>query len=167
MHIMFGGIKWAMATLMSAWLVLPAAAQEDEAVIETGKTVAFDYTLSLGDGSVVQQSPEGAPLEYVHGEQEILPALEDALTGLAVGEEKSVTLSPEQGYGPVNEAAFQEVPIEQVPEDARRVGAELSAPGYEGPIRVHEVGDQTIVLDFNHPLAGETLTFAIRVVSIQ
>lgn len=136
-------------------------------MIEPGKTVAFEYTLKLEDGSVVQSNKDSEPLTYVHGENQILPALEQQLEGLDVDDQKAVTLGPEEAYGDVRPEAFREVPTEQIPEGARREGAQLSAQGYEGPIRVHEVKDETVVLDFNHPLAGKNLTFDIRVVSVE
>lgn len=136
-------------------------------MIEEGKTVGFEYTLSLEDGSVVQSNAGGEPLSYVHGQGQILPALEQALEGLGVDEEKTVTLSAEEGYGDVNPEAFQEVPAERVPEEAREVGVRLGVQGYKGPVRVHEVKPEAVVLDFNHPLAGQALTFDVRVVSIE
>lgn len=136
-------------------------------MIDTGKTVGFEYTLSLSDGTVVESNVGGDAFTYVHGEQQILPALEAELAGLAVDDTKQVTLDPENAYGRVNPEAFQEVPIDRIPEDARVVGTTLSADGYDGPIRVHEVRDDAIVLDFNSPLAGKTLTFDIRVVSLE
>lgn len=136
-------------------------------MIETGKTVGFEYTLRLEDGSVVQSNEDAEPLKYVHGESQILPALERELEGLDVDDRKEVTLPARDAYGEVRTDAFREVPSEQIPEDARRVGAQLSAQGYEGPIRVHDVKDEVVVLDFNHPLAGKDLKFDIRVVSIE
>ena len=118
-------------------------------MIEPGKTVGFEFTLKLEDGSVVQSNKGSEPLTYVHGQNQILPALEQQLEGLQVDDEKAVKLAAEEAYGDVKEEAFQEVPTEQIPEDARRVGAQLSAQGYEGAIRVAEVKDDTVVLDFN------------------
>lgn len=136
-------------------------------MIEAGKTVAFEYTLRLDDGSVVQSNKDDEPLTYVHGENQILPALERELEGLEVDDRKEVTLEARDAYGDVRPDAFREVPAEQIPQEARRVGAQLSAQGYDGPIRVHEVKDDVVVLDFNHPLAGKSLKFDIRVVSIE
>ncbi len=136
-------------------------------MIEAGKTVAFEYTLRLDDGSVVQSNKDAEPLTYVHGESQLLPALERELEGLDVNDRKEIKLAAADAYGEVRDEAFREVPTDQIPESARRVGAQLSAQGYDGPIRVHEVRDETIVLDFNHPLAGQDLTFDIRVVSIE
>ncbi len=136
-------------------------------MISTGKTVGFQYTLTLDDGTVVDTNVEGDTFVYVHGEGQILPALEDELSGMTVDDRKSVHLKPEKAYGDVNPQAFREIPIDQIPEDARQVGKQLSTDGYDGPIRVHEVRDSTIVLDFNHPLAGEALNFDIRIVSVK
>lgn len=152
--------------LTGVLLAGPSYGQEEEPVVGAGKTIAFEYTLSLDDGSVVESNVGGQAFEYVHGESQILPALEEALGGLQVDEEATVTLPPEQAYGEVNAEAFQEVPIDRVPDDAREVGAELRAEGYGGPIRVHEVRPETVVLDFNHPLAGQELTFAVKVLSV-
>ena len=157
-----------IATVLKASPFAPVGQTQEEApMIAAGKTVGFEYTLTLDDGSVVQSNKEGEPLTYVHGENQLLPALEQQLEGLDVDDRKEVTLAAEEAYGGVREEAFREVPSEQIPEGARRVGAQLSAQGYEGPIRVHEVKDETVVLDFNHPLAGQLLKFDIRVVSIE
>jgi FKBP-type peptidyl-prolyl cis-trans isomerase 2 len=158
--------KLALIVLGTTLLAHGGFAQEEESVIETGKTVGFEYTLSLSDGTVVESNVGGDAFSYVHGERQILPALEEALVGLAVDDTKQVTLEPDDAYGEVNPEAFQEVPIAQIPEDARVAGTILGAEGYDGPIRVHEVRDDTIVLDFNSLLAGKTLTFDIRIISL-
>jgi FKBP-type peptidyl-prolyl cis-trans isomerase SlyD len=146
--------------------VVTQAQEGPKVVVADGRTVGFEYTLTGADGTVLQSNIGGDALEYVQGGHQILPALEAALAGLAVGEEKTVMLAAADAYGEVDPGAFREVPIEQVPEDARQVGAELSAPGYDGPIRVSEVRDATVVLDFNHPLAGMDLTFKVKILSI-
>jgi FKBP-type peptidyl-prolyl cis-trans isomerase 2 len=160
-------VKHIPAVLGLALLSFTVLAQEEEAVISEGTTVGFEYTLSLSDGTVVESNVDGDAFTYVQGGQQILPALEAELLGLAVDDTKQVTLAPEDAYGPVNPEAFQEIPIDQIPEDARIVGSILGAEGYDGPIRVHEVREETILLDFNNPLAGKTLTFDIRIVSLQ
>lgn len=148
-------------------LVSPSGmAQEEDPVIGEGTTVGFEYTLSLEDGTVVESNVDGDAFTYTQGEGQILPALEAELVGLGVDDTKEVTLEPADAYGEVNPEAFQEIPIAQVPEEARVVGTVLGAQGYDGPIRVHEVREETVVLDFNNPLAGRTLTFDIRIVSV-
>jgi len=136
-------------------------------LIETGKKVGFEYTLTLDDGSVVQSNAGGEPFLYTHGESQILPALEEQLQGLKIDDEKEVALSAADAYGEINADAYQEVALEQIPENARQVGAELRADGFEGPIKVEEVRDETVLLNFNHPLAGQALTFNIKVLSIE
>ena len=143
---------------------------ETASVVATGKKISLEYTLVLEDGSTVASNVGKPPLLFTHGEQEILPALESALEGLGVNETRSVTLSPTEAYGPVNAEAFREVAPSTIPEEARKTGTMLVAQDQEGnsrPVRVHEVHDDKIVLDFNHPLAGKTLTFNVRVVAIQ
>jgi len=131
-----------------------------------GKTVGFEYTLKLDDGTVVESNVGGSAFEFVTGQGQILPKLEESLSELGADDTCSVTLKPEDAYGPVNDDAFREVPIDQIPEPARKVGTQLKADGYIGMIRVHEVRNEHVVLDFNHPLAGETLTFDVRVVAV-
>jgi len=160
-------VRQLLTVLGLALLPFTVIAQEEDGAISDGKTVGFEYTLSLSDGTVVESNVGGDAFTYVQGGQQILPALEAALVGLAVDDTKEVTLAPEDAYGPVNPQAFQEIPIDQIPEDARVVGSILGAEGYDGPIRVHEVREETVLLDFNNPLAGKTLTFDIRIVSLQ
>jgi FKBP-type peptidyl-prolyl cis-trans isomerase 2 len=139
-------------------------------VIEEGSKVSIEYTLTLNDGSTADTNVGGEPLVYNQGQQEILPALEEALVGLAAGDTKQVVLTAEEGYGLVDPDGFQEVEPDIVPEDARTVGTLLVASDPEGneqPIRVHEVADDKIVLDFNHPLAGEALNFDIKILGIE
>ncbi len=139
-------------------------------MIEDGSKVSIEYTLTLDDGSTADTNVGGEPLVYNQGQQEILPALEEALVGLAAGDTKKVMLTAEEGYGLVDPDGFQDVEPDIVPEDARTVGTMLVASDPEGnqqPIRVHEVADDKIVLDFNHPLAGEALTFDIKILEIE
>jgi len=136
-------------------------------MIEEGSNVAFEYTLSLDDGSVIESNVGEESMSYIQGQQQILPALEDELTGMQAGDEKKVTLVAEDAYGALQDDAFREVPLENIPADARTVGTTLSSPGYEGSIRVHELRDETVILDFNHPLAGKSLTFDIRIISVE
>jgi FKBP-type peptidyl-prolyl cis-trans isomerase 2 len=138
-------------------------------VIEHGRLVSIEFTLTRDDGSTADTNVGGEPLFYTHGEGEILEALEEALAGLGVGDEKRVRIPAEQGYGPVDPDAFNQLDLDAIPEEARHVGAMLMAEDPEGnqrPVRVHEVRADGVVLDFNHPLAGETLNFAVRIVAI-
>jgi FKBP-type peptidyl-prolyl cis-trans isomerase 2 len=159
---------WSLACLALTLYGSTVGAQDGEAIaIEAGKTVSIDYTLSLVGAEVLESNLEGQPLIYTQGNGEILNALETELLGLVAGDEKLVTLAPEDAYGTIDPTAFQEVPIEQVPEEARKVDTLLNAPGYQGTIRVAEVQEEIVILDFNHPLAGKALTFDITIVSVE
>lgn len=145
-------------------------AKKEIVMVEDGRKVGMEYTLTLDDGTQIDSNVGGAPLYFQQGSHEILPALEEALVGLKAGDDKQVTLPPEQGYGPVQEAGFQEVATDLIPEDARTVGSMLVADdgaGNRRQIRVHELkGDKTVV-DLNHPLAGKSLNFAVRILSVE
>lgn len=141
--------------------------QEKSPVITKGSNVELEFTLTLADGSLVQSNVDQAPLAYVQGAGQLLPALETALDGHAANDEVTVQLSADEGYGPIRNELYRDVPIDQIPEDARTVGTMLSADGVDGPIRVHEVREDVVILDLNHPLAGEALNFDIRVISVQ
>ena len=104
------------------------------------------------------------------GSGQIIPGLDKELIGMAVSEAKQVMVAPEEGYGPVNPSAFSDVPLSELPEDAREPGTALSARDAEGrtqQLRVHKVEGDTATLDFNHPLAGETLLFEVKIVEIR
>ncbi len=149
-----------------AGLPIAAVSGPTTAVIEKGKKVDVEFTLTLDDGSTVQSNVGGPPLAFVAGEGQIIPGLEAALQGKAARERVKVRIPPDQAYGPVDPKKVQEVPRDKIPEDSRKVGTLLSAQGFDGPIRVAEVRPDVVVLDFNHPLAGKALTFDVFVLSI-
>ena len=104
----------------------------------------------------------GDPLNCTQGSHQIILGLETAFEGMKVGESKHVTVSPEQGYGDINPQAIQEVPLEKIPEDARKVGAQLQGKDAQGRMvqaRVFQVKEQVVMLDYNHPLGGEKTLF--------
>ncbi|RMH08178.1 MAG: peptidylprolyl isomerase [Nitrospirae bacterium] len=138
--------------------------------IAAGQDVSIEYTLKLDNDQVIDSNVGGEPLTYTHGAKQIIPGLEEALEGMAVGETKHVTIAPEDGYGPVNPNAFQEVPKELIPPEALQVGTQLQGRDASGRIvhpRIAEIKENTVVLDFNHPLAGKTLHFDVKVLDIQ
>lgn len=137
-------------------------------MIQKGSKVSIHYTLTV-DEQVVDTSSGGEPLQYTQGSSEIIPGLESALEGLAAGAKKSVTLAPEEGYGAHNPQAVQKVPRSAFKEaDKITVGDVVSgqAEGRTFQARVIEMTPEEITLDFNHPLAGKTLSFAVEIVSI-
>lgn len=144
--------------------------EDGNAVIEDGSKVTIEYTLSLEDGTVADSNVGKHPMVFEQGSGKLLPGLERALTGLEADAVKKVTLQPEEGYGVVKPDAYRDVTPETVPEDARQPGTILYANadgGHRVPIRVHEVHDDRIVLDFNHPLAGQTLHFEVKVLAVE
>lgn len=138
--------------------------------IENGRKVKFDYTLKI-DGQVVETSNGKEPLEYTQGEGKIIPGLESRLVGLTAGEEKSVVIPAAEAYGEINEAAYREVPKSSLPdgfEPEAGMVLEIKAPDESVvPAVVWEVKEETIVLNFNHPLAGKTLQFDVKIVSVE
>ncbi len=138
--------------------------------IQNGKQVSFDYKLTV-DGQVADSSEGRGPLEYTHGSGQIIPGLAKQLEGMKVGEEKTVSVPPEEAYGVVNPQAVQEVPKSQLPPTLQpQVGMMLQLKNKEGqamPARILEVKPDSIKLDFNHPLAGKTLVFNVKIVSIK
>lgn len=139
-------------------------------MIEKGKQVSIEYSVFLEDGTPIDTNIGQDPLTYSHGTQQLLPALEDALNGLDEGDIKEVILPPEQAYGPILDEAFKEVDATAIPENLRFEGAILGVQddtGQEYRIRIHELKGEKVVVDFNHPLAGQTLKFEIKVVGVQ
>jgi FKBP-type peptidyl-prolyl cis-trans isomerase SlyD len=137
--------------------------------VEDGKLVSIEYTLRLDDQSVVESNVGQEPLQYTQGSHEIIPGLEQALAGLNVGDTRQVTVSAEDAYGPVDPEGFHEVDKQVVPEGVQ-VGAILVATdpgGEERHLRVHEVRENSIIVDMNHPLAGKTLVFDVKVLAVE
>ena len=139
-------------------------------MIKSGSRVSIEYTLTLDDGSVADTNVGEDPLVYEHGGGQILPALEAQLEGLGVDETREVTIQAAEGYGPVHSELFQTIKPELLPEEARQVGTLLVSEDQDGTkkrLRVHEVHADRIVLDFNHELAGQALSFNVRVLAIE
>jgi FKBP-type peptidyl-prolyl cis-trans isomerase SlyD len=143
---------------------------KNDRVVKDGMEVSLDYTLKTPDGKTLETSKGREPLRYIHGNKMMIPGLEKELTGMKVGGEKHVTVKPEDGYGKVNPNAIKEFPKEKIPPDALKVGAVLAARSPEGmvvPMTVREIKEKTVVMDLNHPMAGKTLVFDVKVVDIQ
>ena len=166
----------ALATLALA--AGPALAEEPKSgaaepakttTVEEGRKVSIEYTLTLDDGEQADSNVGGQPLVFEQGKHQILPALEKALSGMKVSESRKVTLAPEEGYGKVMPELIQEVDPKLIPEGARVAGTELAAEDQQGNrhfARVHEVREDKILVDMNHPLAGRTLHFDVKILSI-
>ena len=139
-------------------------------MIENGKKVSVEYTLTLEDGSVADSNVGGEPLVYEQGSQTILPALEAAMQGMQVDQSKRVTLSAADGYGEIDPKKHLKVQKDRVPAEGQELGQILTvsdAQGREQMVRVVDVQDEVLILDFNHPLAGQTLHFEVKVLGIE
>jgi FKBP-type peptidyl-prolyl cis-trans isomerase 2 len=137
--------------------------------VSKGKVISLEYTLKLEDDHVVDTNVGKDPLTYTQGANQIIPGVERAVEGLTVGQAKHVVVAPSDGYGDRDPHKFHKVPKDKVPKDIQ-VGTSLRGKDSAGqdvrPI-VAEIKDDTVLLDFNHPLAGKTLFFDLKVVNIQ
>lgn len=140
------------------------------AEVKAGDTVRIHYKGTLDDGSVFDSSEGRDPLEFAVGSGQIIPGLDVALPGMKVGDEKTVRVAADQAYGPVNPDARQPVPRDQFPPNIPiELGASLQVQTQAGQVMtvtIVEIGDDNVILDANHPLAGKDLTFEIVLVSI-
>ncbi len=141
-----------------------------ENTVTNGQVVSMEYTLWVG-GEVLDTSDGQGPLQFLAGSGNIIPGLEREMMGMKIGDEKEVTVAPVDGYGEYDEAAFMDVPRKEFPDDmAIEEGLELSVSGDDGQAhyaRIDEVGDDSVRLDFNHPLAGQELKFKVKVVALR
>ena len=172
MRIKLVSLVTLLSFCISSGLAFSATAEKtkDTRVVKDGMMVSVDYTLKSPEGKTLETSKGREPLKYIHGQKMMIPGLEKELTGMKVGGEKHVTVKPEDGYGKINPNAVQEVPKEKIPENALKVGAVLAARSPEGmvvPMTVKQIKDKTVVMDMNHPMAGKTLVFDVKVVDIQ
>ncbi len=136
--------------------------------VSNGRVISLEYTLKLEDGAVVDTNVGKPPLTYTQGANQIIRGVEAAVEGMEIGQAKQAVVSPREGYGDPDPSAFHEVPKDNVPQEIS-VGTQLhgkDANGREIRPVVSAIKDDTVLLDFNHPLAGKTLYFDLKVVNI-
>jgi len=135
-----------------------------------GDTVRVHYTGRFEDGTVFDTSQGREPIEFTLGEHEVIPGFENAVAGMQAGETKTTQIPPEDAYGERREDLLIDVPRAEVPADIDpQVGQTLQVQGAGGqvfPVVVASVGEDTITLDANHPLAGRSLIFDIHLIDI-
>lgn len=135
------------------------------------KVVTFHYTITNGHGEIKESSREiGAPSVYLHGANNIMPALEKALEGKSAGESISVTLTPAEAYGERKPNMTQRVPAKYLKHEGKlKVGQAVRIQTDKGSqaATVLKVGKFNVDVDFNHPLAGQTVTFNIELIEIR
>jgi FKBP-type peptidyl-prolyl cis-trans isomerase SlyD len=161
----------ASLTLVSLLVTAAVTRAQDAApgpIIKDGSRVQLEYTLRDDAGTVLDSNQGQEPFTYTHGQRQIVPGLESALAGKRAGDVAKVTVKPEDGYGALDPKALIEVARDRVPPDVS-VGTELTGRTPNGDtrsVRVKEIKDDTVVLDTNHPLAGKTLLFDVRILSV-
>jgi peptidylprolyl isomerase len=140
------------------------------ATAKGGDTVHVHYTGKLDDGTVFDSSEGRDPLAFTVGSGEVIAGFDRAVAGMETGDTKIVRLDAKDAYGEHRDDLVVEVPKEQLPDDLEpEIGMELALRGDDGrqlPVRVAEVGDAAIILDANHPLAGQPLVFELRLVAV-
>lgn len=135
--------------------------------IKAGDTISVDYTGKKDDGSVFDTSQGKAPLKFTVGAGMLIKGFDEAVVGMKIGESKTVVIPPEEGYGPRNDEAVVEIKRELIPDEIpleKGLQLQLQDPnGRPVPAIVAEITDETVKMDINHFLAGETLTFDITI----
>jgi FKBP-type peptidyl-prolyl cis-trans isomerase 2 len=156
-------------SLVSALIVtiMPMACKP--AGIHAGSLVRIRYALSV-DGKVVDSSDPKIPYEFKFGAGQVPAGLEEQLQALQTGDERTITVPPERGYGLIDRAAVQHIPLASFGDMAKdlQVGKAVDGIWKKKPVsgRVIGLDDKTVTLDFNHPLAGKTLVFNVKILSI-
>lgn len=137
--------------------------------IKDGDTIKIDYTGTLDDGTVFDSSEDhGEPLEFTVGARQVIPGFEDAVRGMEVGEEKTFRIEASEAYGAHDPNFTQAFPRSALQSDTEvEVGMIImlgTTDGQEMPAMITELTEETIIIDVNHPLAGQALTFSIKII---
>ena len=138
-------------------------------VVKKGDKIKVEYTGSFESGEVFDASEKhGKPLEFEAGVGMVVPGFDAGVIGMDVGEGKTITLKPEEAYGMPNEQAIQKVPKDKFPAEAKE-GMMIGVPlpnGQQMPAKITKIDDNEVTIDMNHPMAGKTLVFKIKIVEI-
>ena len=134
----------------------------------SGDSVRVHYTVTLDNGTEIDSSAKGEPVEITIGNEQFFPGVESALMGMAEGDTKKVTLEPENAFGAHNPELIQNIEREFIPPEVKlEIGTVLKMKDKNGDmtsVKVVEFSDNNVTLDTNHPLVGETLTFELTLV---
>jgi len=137
--------------------------------VKKGDKIKVEYTGSFENGEVFDASEKhGKPLEFEAGKGMVVPGFDSAVIGMNAKEEKTITLKPEEAYGVPNEKAIQKIPKDKFPPEAKE-GMMIGVPlpnGQQIPAKITKIDDKEVTIDMNHPLAGKTLVFKIKIISI-
>jgi len=139
--------------------------------IENNKVVQFAYQLLDSEGDLLESSDAGRPQLYLHGHNNNMPAIESALTGKQTGDEVTVVLSPEEGYGQRDESRLARIPIKHLLNAPKRLTkgliVNINTENGAMPATILKVGKFNVDVDVNHPLAGQTVTFKISILDVR
>ena len=167
----FNIYSWVFPTVFFRLSTMETTDKNIERKVKNNDTVAVHYTGKLSNGQIFDSSVDKEPLEFQMGQGQIIPGFEKGLMNMSISEKKSVTIPEAEAYGEVREDLFQEVPKADLPPEIDpQVGMGLVAKnpdGSERQLRVAEVRNESILIDANHPLAGQDLTFDLEVVAIK
>lgn len=137
---------------------------------KAGDKVKVHYTGKLENGEIFDSSVGADPLEFEVGSQQVIPGFDNGVIGMQPGDKKTVTITPEDGYGTRVEEMVMDMPRERFPEDITpEIGLCLQLVDDQEhvmPVMITGIKDDAITLDANHPLAGKTLVFDIELVEI-
>lgn len=147
-----------------------SSAAEKKIAVQKGKKITFDYTLTV-DGQLVDSSKAQGPVKCTQGDGSLIRGLAKQLEGMRLGEEKDITVGPGEAYGHHMRNAQMEVPISKMPKGVElKPGTFLQGKDSSGkvfPVKVVEVKKDTVIVDHNHPLAGKTLNFHVKILAIE
>lgn len=139
--------------------------------VKSGDTVKVHYHGKLTDGTTFDSSEGREPLEFEVGSGNVIAGFDSGVTGMQVGEKKTVNIPVEEAYGQVQDDLLMEFPLDRFPADMQpEVGMQLNmsnGAGQNFPVVIREVRETSVVLDANHPLAGQDLTFDLELVEIK
>lgn len=132
--------------------------------------VSLEFTLTV-DGEVVDTSDGDEPIRFIQGQGQIIPGLEKALYGMAMGESKELAIPPKEGYGEHDPSAYADIPRAEFPSEIPlEPGVELELKNKTGDLleaTIESVGEDNVRLNFNHPLAGKILNFSVKVIELR
>lgn len=143
-------------------------AEGEAIVIKSGNKVKLNYELTV-NGDVIDSTTDQEPFQYIHGKNQIIPALEKQLESLNAGDRREIILGPDDAYGALDPQAYIEIEKSELPQTDLKIGTRLGMISPEGqtvPATVVEIRLETVILNLNHPLAGKELHFVVQILSI-
>lgn len=139
--------------------------------IQPNQVVTINYTVKDKDGNIIDTTSNRQPFSFIYGQNQILPKLEEEIGKMLIGSKKTIELTATDAYGEYNDEATQEVNRSDFPDDAEvKEGAGFvtnTADGREVPFVIKKIEGDTVTIDFNHPLAGQSLWFEVELVNVR